>query len=1171
MRHQAWFAAVVLTTLLVDSSGQCADIGVVPTDVAGRVLNLGFEDGTLHDWQTDGTAFALGPIDGDVVNARRSDMHSGHNGRYWIGSYEKQGDEPRGTLTSVSFRLSKPFLSFLIGAGPSKTTRADVVRADNGVVIASASGDGIEEMRRVSFDLTPHQGQEILIRLVDDDTRGWGHVNFDDVRLHDSTVFGTQKPTADAFLHAGLSPEEAAKAMTVPSGFQVTLFAGEPDVHQPIGFAIDDRGRLWVAEAYSYPIRLPADQARDQIVIFEDTDGDGHFDNRKVFADKLNLVSGIEVGHGGVYVGAAPEFLFIPDRNGDDTPDGPAEVLLDGWGYQDTHETLNSFNWGPDGWLYGCHGVFTHSKVGKPGTPDQDRTPINAGIWRYHPTRRVFEVFSHGTSNPWGLTWNEQGQAFETACVIPHLFQMIPGGRYERQAGQHFQPYTFEDITTIADHRHYPGANPHAAIGKSSDLGGGHAHCGALIYQGGAWPAEYANSILMNNIHGARFNRDLLVPEGSGFVGKHGPDFLFANDSWSQVISLKTGPSGQMYFIDWYDRQQCHHVGTNIHDRSNGRIFQLSYGPPKSAKVDLGHESSAKLMTRIGDPNIWYVDHALRLFAERAATDLQTKVAAASLGECADRPDTFRLRYLWALHAANGGKLDEPTATNGLDDASPAVRGWTIRLLSQTTDPVSPAFLSKFAALAASDPSPVVRLELASACQRLPLADRWPIVAALIAHSEDDADHNLPLMNWYAFEPLAALDPDRALMLAAKAKQSRILPFTVRRVAAIGTPESLASIVQILQNSNGSEVRKQILTAFNLALKGRTNAPMPSAWPSVYATLGSDSDSDVRSLAQTLGLTFGDESILTTLRATLAATDRSSADKLRAAEALRKARDPKVAPILRRLITDPTFGPTAIRDLAAFDDRETPPALLGAYANLSADAKRDALNTLAARPAFTLALLDAVAAGRVNRNELTADLIRQMRNLKNPEVNTRIERDWGSARESTADRARIIAQARGKWSGLVTQAPDPKLGRTVFDKVCAQCHNLFGTGGNVGPELTGSNRADLDYLLGNIYDPSALIGKDYQATVLATEDGRVLTGIIRAEDKDAVTLVTANETLTLPKDQIAERRLSELSMMPEGLWDNLADHDVRSLIAYLAGKTQVDPLPQAAVVPGGPR
>ena len=277
-------------------------------------------------------------------------------------------------------------------------------------------------MGRAVVDLTPHLGKEVIVRLVDNQAGDWGHLNFDDFRLHDTKPASpAQRTTLDAFQYAGIPPDKAAAAMTVPEGFKVTLFAGEPDVHQPIGFAIDDRGRLWVAEAYSYPVRQPADKARDRIVIFEDKDNDGHFDGQKVFADKLNLVSGLELGFGGVWVGAAPELLFIPDKDGDDRPDGSARIVLDGWGYQDTHEMLNSFTWGPDGWLYGCHGVFTHSRVGKPGTPDKDRVPINAGVWRVSPDEASDSRSSPtGTSNPWGFDFDANGQGFLTSCVIPH-------------------------------------------------------------------------------------------------------------------------------------------------------------------------------------------------------------------------------------------------------------------------------------------------------------------------------------------------------------------------------------------------------------------------------------------------------------------------------------------------------------------------------------------------------------------------------------------------------------------------------------------------------------------------------------------------------------------------------------------------------------------------------
>ena len=549
------------------------------------------------------------PVEGDAVAARRSDMKSRHAGRFWVGSYERKGDDVRGTLTSAPFVVSKPYASFLVGGGNRPGTVVELIRKDTGKVVQTVPGEGTEDMERVFVDLTPHLGKELVIRLVDNQGGDWGHINFDDFRLHDTRPPVPAKRTAiDVFQHAGLPPKEAAAAMTVPPGFKVTLFAGEPDVHQPIAFAIDDRGRLWVAEAFAYPIRQPADKARDQIVIFEDKDNDGQFDSKKVFADRLNLVSGIELGFGGVWVGSAPELLFIPDKDGDDRPDGPPRVVLDGWGYQDTHEMLNSFTWGPDGWLYGCHGVFTNSRVGKPGTPDKDRIPLNGAIWRYHPTKERFEVFAHGTSNPWGFDFDANGQSFLTSCVIPHLYQMIPGGRYERQAGQHFEPYTYDDIKTIADHRHYVGnIRDHAWWGSTPlppdatlAAGGGHAHSGAMIYQGDAWPAEYRGSIFMNNIHGARINRDILKPVGSGFVGSHAPDLLVANDSWSQILSLKSGPDGNVYMIDWYDGQQCHLADPNRHDRSNGRIFKVDPGCMAQPKPAAGHTQGRSPIVELG-------------------------------------------------------------------------------------------------------------------------------------------------------------------------------------------------------------------------------------------------------------------------------------------------------------------------------------------------------------------------------------------------------------------------------------------------------------------------------------------------------------------------------------------------------------------------------------------
>jgi len=408
------------------------------------------------------------------------------------------------------------------------------------------------------------------------------------------------QPKARKPLKAGLNPKEAAANMTVPEGFRVQLAAGEPQVHQPIAFTIDHRGRLWVAEAYTYPTRAPEGEGKDKIIILEDTNSDGTLDSRKVFIEGLNLVSGLEIGFGGVWVGAAPYLLFIPDKDEDDKPDAEPQVLLDGFGYQDTHEVLNSFIWGPDGWLYGCHGVFTHSKVGKPGTLDADRVPMNAGVWRYHPQRHEFEVFAWGSSNPWGVDFNDTGQAFITACVIPHLFHVVQGARFQRQGGNHFNPHFYDDIKTIADHSHFIGnIRDHAWWGHEPDVphetsaaGGGHAHCGAMIYLGDHWPEQYRNHIFFNNIHGNRVNNDLLERKGSGYIGRHGKDFLHANDKWFRGINLKYGPDGGVYLIDWYDKNACHRTNPEVWDRTNGRIYKITYKTP-TWRRNCGRESTS--------------------------------------------------------------------------------------------------------------------------------------------------------------------------------------------------------------------------------------------------------------------------------------------------------------------------------------------------------------------------------------------------------------------------------------------------------------------------------------------------------------------------------------------------------------------------------------------------
>jgi putative heme-binding domain-containing protein len=415
-------------------------------------------------------------------------------------------------------------------------------------------------------------------------------------------------------------------------------------------------------------------------------------------------------------------------------------------------------------------------------------------------------------------------------------------------------------------------------------------------------------------------------------------------------------------------------------------------------------------------------------------------------------------------------------------------------------------------------------------------------------------------MYWYAAEPLAAVDGPRAARLAFSSPIPRIHEFMARRISSLGPAESLALLVGELGRIGGSAQRATVLSGIEEGLRGRRQVAMPAAWPKVFAALDADPDADVRSRAVALGLTFGDPAARSALAQVLSDDTADVTKRGQALAALLRVKDPALPGTLVGLVRHPQLGGAAIRGLSAYDDSKTPERLLEAYPSLGAAQRRDALNTLAARTGSSRALLAAVEAGRLPRTDLTADVVRQMRNLNDRELSERLVRVWGTIRETTADRARLIASYKEMLTAKPGRSQDRSEGRAIYAKICQQCHTLFGVGGQVGPDLTGSNRAELDYVLSNALDPSALIGKDYLAHVIALADGRVLTGIIRAEDKDTITLVTANETLTIPKSEIEQRRVSEQSMMPEDLWKPLSDQEIRALVAYLASPDQV-PLP----------
>lgn len=595
-------------------------------------------------------------------------------------------------------------------------------------------------------------------------------------------------PTTLAFAFAEgppFSPQRSAERIQLPGGFRATLFAGEPDLVKPIAMTTDDRGRLWVVESHSYPHWLSeGKQGRDRILIFEDRKEDGHFDSCKVFLDKGTNLSGIAVGFGGVWLCATPHLLFVPVRAGEDKPAGPPKVVLDGWSLQAKHNVFNDLTWGPDGWLYGCNGITATSYLGRPGTPPAQRIPLNCGVWRYHPVKETFEVFAWGTTNPWGLDFDDYGEMFITNCVIKHLFHVVPGAHFVRMYGQDLNPHCYGLMASCADHIHWGGGHwtsSRGGKGAHDAAGGGHAHVGAMVYLGDNWPEQYRHHIFMCNLHGNRVNQDVLERRGSGYVAHHGKDFLLANDSWFRGLKLLYGPDGGVFVSDWHDTGECHD-----YDRVEpcGRIFKVTFGKPAAVHPDLSAMSDEQLVRLQMHKNDWWVRHARRLLQEHAyAGKLDKNVRPQLLKMLKEETDVPRkLRALWALHGI--GPLDEKKLLSLLNGPHQALRVWAVRLMVEDRH-ISDGAAKRLAELARSDKEMSVRLSLASALQRLPHEQRWAIAEALAAHAEDATDENLPLMLWYGIEPMVPDDAERSAKLLAKCRIPLVRQYIARRIAVM--------------------------------------------------------------------------------------------------------------------------------------------------------------------------------------------------------------------------------------------------------------------------------------------------------------------------------------------------------------------------------------------------
>lgn len=963
-----------------------------------------------------------------------------------------------------------------------------------------------------------------------------------------------------------LPPVEAQKKFKVPAGFEVRLFAAEPEVVNPVAMTWDDRGRLWVVELYEYPLGAkPGEKPRDRIKILEDSDADGSADKVTVFADGLNLATGLLLGDGGAYVGQAPHLLFLQDLDGDDRAD-KKEILLTGFGLEDRHELLNGFAWGPDGALYMTHGVFTFANVVDPSNPSAPAVHMNAALARFHPRSKRFEVYADGTSNPWGVDFDRYGNAYVSACVIDHFFHLAPGGSYVRQSGVPTNPYVYQLLPSIVDHKHHMAA-----------------YAGVNIYQGNQFPAEWKGHAMMGNIHQSALNHDRLEPNGSSFKASAADDFLAANDGWFRPVSTQTGPDGALWIMDWYDKYPCYqnaNADPEGVDREHGRIWRVVHtgstpGAPvpsrPSKDMNLARLGAAELVALLDHPNIWQRRAAQRLLREKKDASIQPAlVKLAAEGRVLES----RLFAFWTLHSAN--LLDESILDRFASDPEPAMRSWAARLTGERG--LGNAEASSRLRKLAEDADPNVRFSVAVACRQFtsgsltvntpPPAgadnvDVGEIMVALLGKSAGEKDPLIPFAIWLAVEPLYAKDPGPGLVWLAESGDAH-LPLSgqlarkaMRRLCDMNDASKIDLAVEFLQKAAGSSpaIAIQAIDGLLEGQKGKALVPtVPTA--NLLASLSKHSDAALQDRGRRLGALWGDAAaILQTIRL-LQDGNAALEDRLRAAQSLRQLNNDTAREAMLALVNGQTPDRLTVEVLSALSEaggNAVPETIVQRWPDLTPAARRAAADTLASRRNWARAFLAAIEKRVISASDLPAVTVRSLVNHRDEYVRNNALRAIGKFREADADKLKLIAQKR---KVVLEGTPNLGAGREIATRTCFVCHKFHGEGGEVGPDLTGVGRSSLDALLHNVIHPNEIIGKGYENVEVETKDGRIVSGrLIEDNDSSIKLLASGPKEEVVAKANTASRRVTELSVMPEGL-EQMPDEDFRNLIWYILNPPQ---------------
>ncbi len=970
-----------------------------------------------------------------------------------------------------------------------------------------------------------------------------------------------------------LTSGEAAKSFDVSDGLIWEQVLAEPIVAQPLFLTFDERGRMWVVQYRQYPNpaglkmvsrdnfwravydKVPPPppnhfKGADRITIHEDRDANGHFETHKTFVDGLNIATSVALGRGGVFVLNPPYLLFYPDRDRDDVPDGDPQLLLSGFGLEDTHSVANSLRWGPDGWLYGCQGstvvanILVHGPDGKP-LPGKPAYSQGQNVWRYHPENRIYEVFSEWGGNAFGLEIDSQGRIFS-------------GHNGGNTRGFHYQQGAY--LQKGFD-KHGPLSNPYA-FGYFPQM----AHNDAdrfthnfVIYDSGALGEAYEGRLFGVEPLQGRLVLSEITSQGSTFRTRDLGYPVTSEDKWFRPVDIKLGPEGALYVCDWYDRQVNHyrnHEGQM--DGSNGRIYRLrSAKTPVGSVGDLANLAGDQLLRLLGHTNRWWRSEALRVIADRKGDSWEINFA----GIIRSADERTVLEALWALHQL--GRLDDATAALALSQGSASVRRWVVQLLGDAKR-LPRGLRLKILELAARERDIEVRAQLASTAKRLAAVDGLALVKELLTHDRDADDARQPLMLWWAIEEKCATDREEVVALFSDRElwssplvQGHLLSRLMRRFAATGRREDLMTCSRLFAMSPGPIQTARLTQGFEEAFKGRPLVGLPEELLLAMERAGGES--------VIIGARRGKADAVTKALEMIADRGVDGSRRLQLIQVFGESRQAKAVPILLSVARDEKSSElrrAALSALQAYDNPEIAVEVTSQLAGYPPDVRNGALTMLTSRGGWALTLLEAVQAGRVPKAAIPSDMVRRVQGIESAAHRAELQKTltalWPSFRQPTsAELEKEIVRLTGV---IEATTGSPYAGKRLFVDNCGVCHKLFNVGAIIGPDLTTYKRDDLGNMLLNIVNPNAEIREGYENFLIETKDERTLTGFLVDKDAQVVVLRGADgQSIAVPQAEIVNMQPAGASLMPDGLISTMSDQQVRDLFAFLRS---TQPLPE---------